>query len=85
MQNTLKIAISLPRDDFYKMEKVRKRLRFKRSVLIDEALRFWLKSLEQEELIKRYQQGYRNKPESIQKIKAMEHAAADAFWEEGLR
>lgn len=84
MRNTQKIAISLPKEDFYKIEKIRKKLGFGRSGIIDKAIRFWLARLEQEELIKRYQEGYKNKPESIREIKAMEKASAEAFKEEDL-
>lgn len=84
MHNTFKIAISLPKEDYYKIEKLRKKLGFARSVMIDKAIRFWLSRIEQEELIKRYQQGYRKKPESLREIKAMEMASSEAFKEEGL-
>ena len=85
MRNTLKIAISLPKEDFYKLEQIRKKLGFGRSHIIDKAIRFWLGYREQEELIKRYQEGYRKKPESVQEIQAMEQAAAEAFKEENLQ
>lgn len=85
MQKTSKIAISLPKEDFDKIERLRKKLGFERSAIIDKAIRFWLGHLEEEELIKRYEQGYRKKPESVQEIKAMEEAAADAFAEEDLQ
>lgn len=84
MHNTLKIAISLPKEDFYKIEKIRKKLGYGRSNIIDRAIRFWLRKFEQEELIKRYQEGYREKPESIKEIKAMEKASVEAFKEEDL-
>lgn len=84
MRNTLKIAISLPKEDFYKIEKIRKKLGFGRSNIIDRAIRFWLGRVEREELIKSYQQGYKKKPESIQEIKAIEKASAEAFKEEDL-
>ena len=85
MRNTLKIAISLPKEDFYKLERIRKKLGFARSTIIDKAIRFWLGHREQEELIKRYQEGYKKKPESIQEIEAMEKASAEAFAEENLQ
>ena len=85
MRNTLKIAISLPKEDFYKLEQIRKKLGFDRSNIIDKAIRFWLDYREREELIKRYQEGYRKKPESVQEIQAMEQAAAEAFKEENLQ
>lgn len=85
MRNTLKIAISLPKEDYYKLEQVRKKLGFGRSTIIDKAIRFWLSSREQADLVKRYQEGYSKKPESIQEIGAFEKAAAEAFREEDLQ
>jgi metal-responsive CopG/Arc/MetJ family transcriptional regulator len=85
MRNTLKVAISLPKEDFYKLEQIRKKLGFGRSRIIDKAIRFWLGYREQEESIKRYREGYKKKPESIQEIEAMEQASAEAFREEDLQ
>lgn len=85
MRNTLKIAISLPKEDFYKVEQIRKKLGFGRSAIIDKAIRFWLGYREREGLIKRYQEGYRKKPEHIQEIEAFEKASAEAFKEENLQ
>lgn len=84
MQNTLKITISLPKEDFSKIEVLRKKLSLGRSNIIERAIKFWLGRLEQEELIRRYEAGYRQKPESVQELKAMEKASAEAFKEEGI-
>ncbi len=84
MIKTSKIAISLPKEDFDKIERIRKKMGMERSAVIDTAIRYWLKGLEQEELVKRYEQGYRKKPENIQEIKAIEKTQAEAFKEEGL-
>lgn len=85
MRNTLKIAISLPKDNFHKLEQIRKKLGFGRSAIINKAIRFWLGSREQEELIKQYQEGYGKKPESIPEVMAFEQASAEAFKEEDLK
>ena len=82
MSKTLKIAISLPREDFEKIETLREKLGLKRSAIIDRAIRFWLNHLEKKEMIKQYEEGYRKKPESIKEIRAQELASADAFQEE---
>lgn len=82
MLKTLKIAISLPKEDFKKLESVRKKLGLQRSTIIDKAIRFWLKNLEKEEMIRQYEDGYKKKPESIEEIKAQELASAEAFQEE---
>ncbi|MBI1884130.1 MAG: ribbon-helix-helix protein, CopG family [Chlamydiae bacterium] len=42
MQRTIKIAISLPREDFERIEKLRKRAKVERSTVIDRAIRFAL-------------------------------------------
>ncbi|MFH1503812.1 MAG: hypothetical protein ABIH08_00245 [Candidatus Omnitrophota bacterium] len=83
MLKTTKIAISLPKDDFRRIEEVRKELGMQRSAIIDIAVRFWLKSVEEEKMIKQYEEGYKKKPESLEEIKAMEKASAEAFEEEG--
>jgi metal-responsive CopG/Arc/MetJ family transcriptional regulator len=85
MSDAFKIAISLPKEYYYKIEKIRKKFGFGRSAIIDKAIRFWLAYLERKELIKQYEQGYKKKPESIEEIKSMEKLAADAFKEEDLR
>lgn len=68
----MKIAISIPKEDYHKIEKIRKKLGFPRSQ-------------ERQQLIKRYKDGYKNKPEDARKIKAMEDVCADALKKEGLR
>jgi metal-responsive CopG/Arc/MetJ family transcriptional regulator len=85
MLRTTKVAISLPKDDFKRIEEIRKELGVERSAIIDMAIRFWLKSIEEEKMIRQYEQGYQKKPESLEEIKAMERASAEAFEEEGLR
>ena len=82
MLKTSKIAISLPKEDFQKIEHIRKSLGLQRSTIIDKAIKFWLKSIEKEEMIRKYEEGYRKTPESIEEIKAQELASAQAFSEE---
>ena len=84
MENVCKIAISLPKKDFDRLEKTRKKLGFGRSAIIDRAIRFLLDKIEQEDLIKRYEHGYKKHPENIQEIKAWEKEYANAFAEEEL-
>lgn len=85
MHNTFKVAISLPKEDYQKVEKIRKELGVGRSTVIDKAIRFWLRHREQEDLIKRYQDGYRKKLEHVRETEAMEKMAAEAFREENLQ
>lgn len=85
MLKTSKIAISLPREDFEKIERIRKELGLQRSAIIDKAIRYWLKDFEEKKMIRQYEDGYRKSPESIEEIKAMEKASGEAFEEEGWK
>lgn len=71
MRDNLKITISLLKEDFYQLEQIRKKLVLSRSGIIDKAIRFWLGHRKQEELIRRYREGYWKKPESTQAIEAL--------------
>lgn len=83
MIKSLKVAISLPKESLEKIERIRKKMGLQRSAVIDKAICFWLKSLEEKEMIRKYEEGYRRKPESVDEIKAMEKLSAEAFKEEG--
>ncbi len=85
MIRAAKIAISLPAEDLKRIEKIRKESGMQRSVLIDEAIRFWLDNRDKEKMIEKYEEGYRHHPESLDEIKALEGLSADAFAEEGLK
>ncbi|MEK7849630.1 MAG: hypothetical protein AAB213_02250 [Candidatus Omnitrophota bacterium] len=84
MHNSMKIAISIPKEDFLKIEKFRKKFKEARSVFVDRAVKFWVEHLEQKELVERYENGYRKHPESISEIKAIEALSAETFKEEAL-
>ena len=85
MIKSSKIAISLPTENFKRIEKIRKELGIQRSALIDRAIGFWLDNMEKQKMIKQYEEGYRNHPESVDEIKVMEKLSADAFNEEGSK
>ncbi|MFH1644940.1 MAG: hypothetical protein ABIB11_00805 [Candidatus Omnitrophota bacterium] len=85
MIKNLKIAISLPKSDFQQIEVIRKRLNISRSTAIDRAIRYWLANIEKRNMIKKYEEGYKKKPESIQELRIMEDLAAEAFDEEDLK
>ena len=85
MINCTKIAISLPTEDLKRIEKIRKELGAQRSTLIDMAIRFWLDNMDKQKMIKQYEEGYRQHPESVEEVKVMEKLSADAFNEEGWK
>lgn len=80
-----KIAISLPVEDLAKIEKIRKRLGLQRSAVIHQAIRFWFKNLQDQEMVKRYEEGYKRLPESTEEMEAFQKMAAEVFKEEGLQ
>ena len=84
MIKTMKIAVSIPKEDFEKIESVRKKSKLHRSAIIHKAIRYYFKNMEEQELIKQYEEGYRKKPESLKEIGAAEKSSMDAFKEGGL-
>lgn len=85
MIGSAKIAISLPMEDLKRIEKIRKELKAQRSTVIDMAIRFWLDNMDKQKIIKQYEEGYRQHPESLEELKVMEQLSADAFNEEGWK
>ena len=59
----VKIATSVPAEQFRKLEAVRKQLGLKRSAAVQEALALWLAGKESAEGIQVYLRGYMNLPE----------------------
>lgn len=82
---TVKTGISLPKEEFVLLERLRTKKGISRSELFREALSYWLKAIHEEKKIKQYIEGYRKHSEPISEIKAMEMAASEAFDEEGLK
>ncbi len=59
----VKIATSVPAEQFRNLEAVRKQLGLKRSVVIQEALALWLAGKESADSVQAYLRGYMNQPE----------------------
>ena len=72
MQNSYKIAISIPGEDFKRIEKIRRKMGIGRSSLIAKAVRYWINRLQEKELIQMYERGYRKKPEKVSDLKIYE-------------
>lgn len=83
---TVKVAISLPKDEFRAIEKRRRQLKQNRSAVIAEAIRHWLKAQQEAEDVQRYIKGYKKYPETEEEMAACEQMAqqllADVEWEE---
>ena len=83
--NAIKIAISLPKEDFKLLETMRKRMGISRSALIDRAIHYWLAKREEEEKIRQYIEGYKRHPETpgeLEELAAMEKAQAETMEKE---
>lgn len=79
MQNSLKIAISIPKGSFKKIEELRNKMGIGRSALINKAIRFWLEYLEREKLIKQYEDGYKKIPEEVSDLRLLEKAEIEVL------
>ena len=83
MGKAVKFAVSMPEEAFEEMEDVRQKEGLSRSKLVFEAIKLWKESKKTEELIRAYEKGYKNVPESLQEIEAWEKASTGTFSNEG--
>ena len=77
--NTVKIAISLPKDVARDVEGLRHKLGLARSQAILEAVSLWLKKKQEEQLIKKYIEGYKRIPEDRAEIEPLFRAGLSSF------
>jgi len=66
----VKMAVSVPQDLYRALEGARKRRAQTRSAAVQEALRQWLKTAAQAQLVQEYEAGYRRRPEGRREIDA---------------
>lgn len=76
---TVKVAVSLPIEEYRQVEKTRKRLRVSRSAVVSEALKRWMAASREQETIRAYLEGYRRVPETAHEQKAFEALAGEAL------
>lgn len=79
---TVKIAISLPKEIMSQIEVLRNKLGLARSQAVVEAIRLWLKKMEEEALDRKYVQGYRRKPEDPAELNPLIMAGLSSFSKE---
>ena len=78
-RSAAKIALSLPEDLLREVERVRKKRGQARSALVQDALRFWLRSQRYALLAREWEEGYRRMPESRADVEAAEVTGKFAF------
>ncbi|MBI5245116.1 MAG: hypothetical protein HY922_15750 [Elusimicrobia bacterium] len=83
--NSIRTAISLPWDQYQRIEALRKKLGLSRSSIFQKALNSILKYYQDRESIRQYLAGYCRDPENTAETQAMAQAAADAFQAEDLK
>ena len=79
---TEKIAISVPKAAFRKMEHLRHELGLARSEALTQALQMWLREHEDEQRQKQYIQGYLKNPEKASGANALFRAGLASFSKE---
>ncbi len=76
---TVKIGVSLSKEKFSAVEKMRKKFKKTRSALISEAIGLWIKDKKEEELVKQYVAGYKKHPETKKEIEEALVISQQAF------
>ena len=76
---SVKLAVSLPREEYRQVEKARREMRIPRSAVISLAIRRWLFAMQEQEKIHGYVQGYQRCPETDRETKAFSKLGQDAL------
>jgi len=82
MSKVVKFAISIPEEDFKRLEVLRRKQGLTRSKAILQAVKLWEESKNMEELIRKYEEGYRKIPEAVEERVAWEKASLAALAKE---
>ena len=76
---TVKVAISLPLEEYRQVEKARKKLQISRSAVISEALKCWIARGYEQEKIRAYVEGYQRTPETDSEQKPFESLTTEVL------
>lgn len=66
----VKVAITIPSEEYRQVEAIRKQMNTSRSAVILRALESWLAARQELELDRRYREAYRRRPETKAEIEA---------------
>jgi len=81
MGKAVKIAISIPQEEFEALEAHRNEEGISRSKFVRKTLRFWQEEKEKERLVSIYEEGYKRIPENPREIEAWEKVSSGVFSE----
>ena len=76
---TVKVAVSLPEEEYRYVEKVRKQFRISRSAVITRALKSWIAATRHKERVGAYVEGYRRYPETEEELKMFDSLAGEVM------
>ncbi len=82
METTVKVAISLPKEEFRLVERRRRQLKLSRSAAVARAITEWLHASQEDQQVCQYVEGYRRHPESTKGWKALERVQAEGIAKE---
>jgi len=82
MTKVVKFAISIPKEDFQRLEELREQKKLTRSKAVLQAVKLWEESKVMEKLIRKYEEGYKKIPETIDESIAWEKASLTALTKE---
>jgi metal-responsive CopG/Arc/MetJ family transcriptional regulator len=82
MTKVVKFAISIPEENFKKLEALRQQERLTRSKAVLQAVKLWEESKSMKKLIRQYEEGYKKIPEIIDESIAWEKASLTALTKE---
>jgi metal-responsive CopG/Arc/MetJ family transcriptional regulator len=83
---TVKVAVSLPVDEYRQVEKARKQLNISRSAVITRALKCWMAASRDQDRVRAYVDGYLRNPETSAEVALFHALASESLateaWEE---
>ncbi len=82
METTVKVAVSLPKEEFRLVERRRRQLKLTRSAVVARAIAEWLHASEEDRRIRQYVEGYRRHPESTKGWERLERVQAEGVAKE---
>ena len=74
--NSRKVATCIGADQYQALERVRRRLKLKRSQAVQQALELWLASRERDQRVEQYVRGYASQPDDPRGAQAYAQAWA---------
>ena len=72
--NAVRLTVTIPREEFRKIEEAKRQRHINRSVFLQEIIRFFFAREDEQDKISRYIAGYRKKPEKMEEISALTKA-----------